>query len=355
VAALDLDNTLWGGVVGEVGPLDVALGESADGEAFRAFQTYLSGLADRGVVLAVTSKNNPDDAKEPFAKNPNMVLRMEQIAAFEANWEAKSHSLARIADALRLGLDAFVFVDDSPVEREQVRAALPEVTVLEVSDEPADLAFRLSSSLLFESASVTEADRERAEQYRVEQLRDAVQRSFDTLDDYLRSLEHRGRARPVADHDMLRVAQLVAKTNQFNLTTRRHDRETLERMCKTPDAICLSLHLADRFGDYGLIGLLLAVPRSARALEIDTWLMSCRALGRTAEHYLFRELLGLARATGVERLSGSFLPTKKNAQVASLLPSLGFSEVRRDDDGSRHFELSMRDAEAPKTFVTKWD
>jgi FkbH-like protein len=351
VAVLDLDNTLWGGVVGELGALDVALGDSPDGEAFRAFQSHLLGLSKRGVLLAVSSKNNPEDATEPFEKNPNMVLRSADFSAFEANWEPKSHSLARIAEKLRLGLDSFVFVDDSPAEREQVRMALSEVSVPDVPEEPAELVRALSASLYFETVSVTEADAARVEQYKQDQLRDATLRSFETFDDYLRSLQLRGRVEPLHDAQMLRAAQLVAKTNQFNLTNRRHDRQMLERLRTVPGAIFLTLQLADRFGDYGLIGALFALPSAEGVLDIDVWLMSCRALNRTAEHFLFGELLRQARAAGVTRLTGSYVPSSKNAQVAQLLPDLGFLEVGADADGSRRYELALVGDAVPVTHV----
>lgn len=351
VVVLDLDNTLWGGVVGELGALDVALGDSPDGEAFRAFQGHLLGLAERGVLLTVSSKNNEEDATEPFEKNPSMVLRREHLSAFEANWEPKSYSLARIAEKLRLGLDSFVFVDDSPAERSQVRLALPEVRAPELPEEPAELARTLISSLLFETASVTEADKVRVEQYRQDQLRDATQRSFETFDEYLRSLELRGKANRLEDAHMLRAAQLVAKTNQFNLTNRRHDRQQLERIRAQDGAVCLTLELADRFGDYGLIGLLLAAPAPDGALEIDTWLLSCRALNRTAEHFFFAELCRVAAAAGVTRLTGSYVPSKKNGQVAELLPGLGFRLLGEDETGVRRFELTLAGTSPPTTFV----
>ncbi len=222
---LDLDNTLWGGVVGETGPLGVALGESADGEAYRAFQKHVKALSKRGIVLAVASKNNAADGLEPFEKNPDMILGLDDIAAAEINWEPKGTTIRRIAETLSLGLDSFVFFDDNPAEREQVRQAIPEVAVAEVPAEPAEYARALQAGLWFEAASLTEDDRVRAEQYAVERKRRDLQQSAGSMEDYLRSLEMRADVREIDEADLMRVVQLLGKTNQFNLTTRRHTRE----------------------------------------------------------------------------------------------------------------------------------
>ncbi len=351
---LDLDNTLWGGVVGETGALGVALGESPDGEAYRSFQKHAKALSKRGIVLAVASKNNPADGREPFEKNPEMILGLDDIAAAEINWEPKGTTIRRLAETLSLGLDSFVFFDDNPAEREQVRQAIPEVAVADVPAEPAEYVRALQAGLWFEAASLTEADRERAEQYAVERKRRELQQSAGTMEDYLRSLEMVADVREIDEADLMRVVQLLGKTNQFNLTTRRHGREDVLRLLALPDAVGMTLRVEDRFGDHGLIGVMIAVPADddPRALRIDTSLMSCRVIGRTVEQFFIGELLERARRLGYREIRGEYIPTKKNALVSELYDRLGFKRVRVDDDGSVHYALEVEGATRPIAYLS---
>jgi FkbH-like protein len=356
VIVLDLDNTLWGGVVGETGPLGVALGDSPEGDAFRSFQRMLKGLAKRGVILAIASKNNLADALEVFEKNRDMVLSLDDFGAYEINWEPKGTTLARMAQSLRLGLDSFVFFDDNPAEREQVRQALPEVEVVDVPEDPAEYARALESALFFEAISLTAEDRQRTEQYVVERKRRALEASAGSLQDYLRSLEMVGDAHLIDAADLPRVVQLLAKTNQFNLTTRRHSREDVVELLSRPGSLGVTLRLSDRFGDHGLVAVLLVVPdaRSPReAARIDTWLMSCRVIGRTAEQFLLRMVLDRCREKGYSRIIGEYLPTKKNAIVAGLYEELGFRKVDGDQDGrdGRLYALELSAANSLSTFI----
>ncbi|MSQ03463.1 MAG: HAD-IIIC family phosphatase [Myxococcales bacterium] len=351
VLVLDLDNTLWGGVVGELGPLGVQLGESPDGEAFRAFQAYCKGLAARGVVLAVASKNNLADAQEPFAVHPDMVLHLADFAAFEAHWEPKSMSLARIAERLRLGLDSFVFFDDNPAEREQVRQALPQVEVVDVPDDPAGYVNALEESLLFETGALTTEDADRGAQYQAEAARDADQGAHASLDEYLRSLQMVADLRPVDDADMQRVVQLLGKTNQFNLTTRRHGEDQVRTWMSDSRAILLSLRVADRFGDHGLVGVAFAVPVDGGALRIDTLLMSCRVIGRTVEQFLWGHVLERARNLGFTHVRGEYIPTAKNGQVAGLLDAFGLGRSH-EEEGVVHYAGKVADLPTPQTFLS---
>ena len=353
VLVLDLDNTLWGGVVGETGPHGIGLGESPEGEAFRGFQKHAKELADRGVVLAVASKNNPADAREPFEVNDNMHLKLDQIAAFEACWEPKGVTIARMAETLSLGLDSFVFFDDNPAEGEQVRQALPDVEVVDVPEEPAEFVRILQSGLWFETVGLTSADRERAGQYTVERQRRELQGAFTTLDDYLRSLEMTAEVRPIDDAEMPRVVQLLGKTNQFNLTTRRHTADDVARMLADPRSIGLTVRIRDKFGDYGLVALMIGVPDKVdpRTVRVDTWLMSCRVIGRTAEQFTLKQFLERAMALGYRRAVGDYIPTKKNALVADLYDRLGFARDGGDGGGVR-YALDLDRAEPPVTFVT---
>jgi FkbH-like protein len=354
VLVLDLDNTLWGGVVAETGPLGISLGESPDGEAYRAFQQHLKELSARGVVLAVCSKNNWEDARAPFDANPDMVLSLSDFAHFEASWASKAAGIKRIAEVLRLGLDSFVFFDDNPAERELIRQALPDVEVVEVPPEPAEYVRALQAGLWFETVTLAREDEERTLQYQQERQRRAAESSFVSLEDYLRSLEMVGEVRDVDDADLPRAMQLLAKTNQFNLTTRRHSREAVFHMLAPPGSLGLTLRVKDRFGDHGLIAVLLALPQawaSKNALRIDTWLMSCRMIGRSAEEFLFNALLRRARQAEIDLLIGEFISTPKNALVANLYDHLGFTRCAETLDGVVRYELAVSSGRPATTFV----
>lgn len=346
----DLDNTLWGGVVGETGPHGIQVRETPDGEAHRALQKHLLGLTKRGVLLAVCSKNNLADALEPFSVNGDMVLEREHFAAFEASWDPKPVAIARIATTLRLGLDSFVFLDDNPAEREAVRQALPEVEVVELPDDASGYVQALEAGLWFETAALTAEDAARAEQYQVEAARRSAASEFTDLGGYLRSLEMKADTRRVDEADLDRVVQLLGKTNQFNLTTRRHGAEVVRGWVEAPRAVPLTVRLVDKFGDHGLVAVVLGVPEDD-ALRIDTWLMSCRVIGRTLEHYTLRQVAAEARAAGFTRLWGEYLPTAKNEQVADLYDRLGFELVETGADGRRVYAVDVEKVVGVETFV----
>ena len=350
VLICDLDNTLWGGVVGEVGPHGIAIRESPDGEAYRALQAHILGLSKRGVVLAVCSKNNPADAEEPFAQNRDMLLSRADFAAFEASWDPKPVAIKRIASTLRLGLDSFVFLDDNPAEREAVRQVLPEVEVVELPEDPAGYLAALEEGLWFEAAALTAEDGARVAQYRAEAARREAAGGFDDLEGYLRSLEMKAETRRVDATDLERVVQLLGKTNQFNLTTRRHGIDKVRGWMGDPRAVPLTIRLADRFGDHGLVAVVLGVP-DEEGLRIDTWLMSCRVIGRSLEQYTLARVAEAARAAGYARLLGEYLPTPKNPQVADLYDRLGFSLVEEGPDGSRRYVAELDALAEPVSFV----
>ena len=347
---LDLDNTLWGGVVGETGPHGIAIRETPDGEAYRAFQKYVLGLRQRGVLLAVCSKNNPADALEPFEKNGDMVLKREHFAAFEASWDPKATAIARIASTLRLGLDSFVFFDDNPAEREQVRQGVPDVEVVDVPDDPAGYIAALERGLWFEAVSLTAADAARADQYQIEAERRDAQASFGSVDDYLHSLDMVASTRRLDEADLERVVQLLGKTNQFNLTTRRHGMDTVRAWMDDPRTVPLTIRLADRFGDHGLVAVVLGIPDADGALYLDTWLMSCRVIGRRLEQHTLRQVADRAAALGYTRLVGEYLPTAKNPMVAELYDTLGFRRIEESDAG-RRYALELPVAGGAESFI----
>jgi FkbH-like protein len=329
---LDLDNTLWGGVVGDDGVEGITLGNGPDGEAFVDFQVAIKELSQRGVVLAVTSKNDPEVARRPFVEHPEMVLKLDDFAAFVANWGPKSENIRAIADGLGLGLDALTFFDDNPYERAEVRRALPQVDVPMLPDEPGGYRRMLESYVNFEPASFTDGDRARAEQYRARARAEALRVTASSLEEYQASLGMVARIGAIDGPNLARVVQLVNKTNQFNLTTRRRNRAELEAFLDRPEAEGFWVRLADKFADHGLIAVALAEARG-EALVIDTLLMSCRVLGRGVEAAILAELAARAAARGCLRLEGSYIPSERNGMVADLYPRLGLAETAREPDG----------------------
>ncbi len=326
VLVLDLDNTLSGGVIGDDGVDGIVLGPGSPvGEAFAAWQCYLKELAQRGVILAVCSKNAPEIAVTGFS-HPGAVLKREDFAAFDCAWTDKPGGLHRIAAALNLGIDSFVFADDNPAECELIRQALPEVAVLHLGTDPSRFADLLDAGHWLDLPAYTGEDLGRSAAYRARAAALAAQAEAPDLAGYLAGLAMQGQLYRPGEADLTRMAQLEQKTNQFNLTTRRHSEAVLRGLLARDDAIVLALRLADRFGDHGLVATLLAVP-DGDALRINSWLMSCRVFSRSAEQFMLRGLLDLARERGVPRVLGEYRATAKNAVVAELYPRLGFAAV----------------------------
>ena len=336
VLALDLDNTLWGGVIGEDGLNGIVLGPpSGRGEAFQAFQRYILELKERGILLAVCSKNNLEDAQLPFLKHDATVLRLEDFAIFRANWLDKPANLRETAQKLNLGLDSFVFLDDNPVERALVRGQLPEVAVPELGEDPATFIEVLERGLYFESLTLSQEDRDRHESYRGNVLREEMRAATGSFEDFLRGLSMEAATGPFNENVLSRAVQLIGKTNQFNLTARRYSEETVRRMMASEESWTQYFKLRDRFGDYGLIGLIIAhsPPDLSATWEIDTWLMSCRVIGRGMERFMMRVLVEAARAKPVRFIKGIFVPTQKNVMVAGFYPQLGFREMESSGEG----------------------
>ncbi len=308
---LDLDGVLWGGVVGEDGVGGIILGSSGAGEAYRDFQRYIKTLRKRGVLLAVCSKNNDADARAPFFSHPDSILGLGDFAAFVANWDSKDENLRRIATQLRIGLDSFVFLDDNPVEREWVRRRLPEVEVPELPADPSEFISALDRGRHFEALALTAEDRNRSRSFRADTEREMVRQTSATLEEFLQSLEMQIDLRPFEEVDLPRIVQLIQRTNQFNLTGRRHNEAEVRRMLGVPSTYTQALRLRDRFGDSGLVGALIAV-REAKTLSVDTWVLSCRVLGRRLPEASFAAMCRYALATGCRALIGAYYPTPKN-------------------------------------------
>ena len=336
---LDLDNTLWGGTIGDDGVAGIELGQgSAEGEAYLAFQRYVRLLSDRGVALAVCSKNSPELAESAFT-HPEMALARDGFACFVANWEDKARNIRSIAETMGLGLDSLVFVDDNPAERDLVRRELPQVAVPELPDDVAFYASRVAAAGYFEAASFTPEDRLRAASYAANASLRAELASTTDMVDYLRSLEMTLTAGALDATDLPRAVQLIHKSNQFNLTTRRHTEGDLQAFAQNPRALVLTLRLRDRFADHGLIGVIIA--RADASLPsgewlIDTWLMSCRVLGRQVEAAALEVLRAECLERGAVALIGEFRPTPRNSIVAHNYARLGFAEMTEISGADAH-------------------
>ena len=338
---LDCDNTLWGGVVGEDGVSGIKLDPfEYPGRCFYDFQKSILNLIDQGIIVAICSKNNEADALEVFDNHPNSLLRRNHLAAWRINWTDKATNIAALAKELNLGLDSFVFVDDSGIECDQVRHALPDVTVIQAPKAAYELPRLLYRDGLFDGLVRSEEDAKRTESYVAERSRAEAQVSFASTDEYLASLDLKAIIHPAPAGELARVAQLLGKTNQFNLTTRRHSEALVHEFAKSADSAVYTLAASDRFGDLGLVAVLIATRKGDEA-TIDSLLMSCRALGRKLE-YVFVEhcLAELEARWGLRTWRAAYLPTKKNAQVAEFWDSLAFTRVGNDDGGVA-YELSV--------------
>jgi FkbH-like protein len=344
---LDLDNTLWGGVAGDDGIEGLVLGPgSPRGEAFLAIQTLALSLQARGVILAVSSRNDDAVARAAFAGHPEMALKLEDVAVFQANWLDKASNLEAIAKTLNIGVDALVLLDDNPAERAQARAALPAVAVPELPHDPAWFPWTLSAAGYFEAVGFSEEDRLRASAYASDARRAAASARIRDLGDYLASLEMRLTAAPFDVAGRTRIAQLINKTNQFNVTTTRYSEAQVAALEADPDVITLQVRLTDRFGDLGVIAVVVARLRSAadgvREADVDSWLMSCRALGRKVEEATLNLLAQAAVAAGAERITAFYHPTPRNGMVRDLFDRLGMTLAAEDADGGRRYTLSLK-------------
>jgi FkbH-like protein len=349
---LDLDNTVWGGVVGDDGLEGIVIGQGSPlGEAYVAFQEYCRALSQRGVILAVCSKNDEANALEPFVKHPEMVLREADIACFVANWTDKAANIRHIARELNIGIDALVFVDDNPFERNLVRQELPMVAVPELGEDPATYAQTLADAGYFEVLSVTEEDRERTGQYQGNRARETLKASATDLESYLRGLEMRLICKRFDRIGLQRIVQLINKSNQFNLTTRRYTEAEALAVMADPDAFGLQLRLTDRFGDNGVIAIVIGRLQADRSLYIDTWLMSCRVLGRQVEPTTLNLIAGQAVRLGARRLVGEYIPTKKNEMVRDHYARLGFTVTEATAAGGSRAVLDLAAFEPAQTFI----
>ena len=321
---LDLDNTLWGGVIGDDGLSGIEIGELGRGHVFTDLQLWLKTLKQRGILLAVCSKNNEDTAKEPFEKHEEMVLRLSDFAIFVANWEDKASNIRYIQQTLNIGMDSIVFLDDNPFERELVRSMIPDICVPELPSDPAHYLSYLQELNLFETASYSAEDADRTGMYQAEAKRRESEASFASIDDYLISLEMEGFAAPFDELHFSRIAQLTQRSNQFNLRTIRYTEDDIARIAADDRYVTLYYTLKDRFGDHGLVSVVIMKRESERELFVDTWLMSCRVLKRGMEEYIINRMVDTARECGASTIKAEYIPTAKNKMVEHIYDAMGF-------------------------------
>lgn len=351
---LDLDNTLWGGVIGDDGLAGIKLGQgSARGEAHLAFQHYARDLGRRGIILAVCSKNDEVNAHEPFRNHPEMALRQQDIACFIANWTDKASNLREIAKRLNIGLDSLVFADDNPAERAIVRRELPMVEVPELPEDPTFYASCIANAGYFEATRLTVEDVQRTQLYQQNVARDSLMVTATDMNGYLHSLAMRGIWNRFDSVGRSRIVQLINKTNQFNLTTRRVTDAEIDRLIENDSALTLQIRLLDQFGDNGIVAIVAGTTeRLTYAIHLDTWLMSCRVLGRGVENETLNLVASEALRLGATRLVGQYIPSAKNGMVRDHYAKLGFSMVAESIDGTSTWFLDLTNFEPRQTFIT---
>ena len=323
---VDLDNTLWGGIIGDDGIENIQIGSLGIGKAYSEFQYWIKKLKHRGIIIAVCSKNTESIAKEPFEKHPDMVLRLDDIAVFIANWEHKAENIRRIQGILNIGFDSMVFVDDNPCERDAVRENIPSLCVPELPEDPAEYLEYLYQLNLFETVSLSEEDAERTQQYQTEAKRSILQRQFTNEDDFLKSLNMVSTVEPFNKFNTPRVAQLSQRSNQFNLRTIRYTNADIATIAQSNEHSTFAFSLADKYGDNGLICVVILRETGDRSLFVDTWLMSCRVLKRGMEHFVFDTIARFALQRGIAYLVGQYIPTDRNDIVKDHYSRLGFEE-----------------------------
>lgn len=341
---LDLDNTTWGGVIGDDGIEGIQVGDLGIGKAFTRLQLWAKELKNRGIILAVCSKNTEAIAKSPFERHPDMILRLDDIAVFIANWENKVDNIRHIQGVLQISFDSMVFLDDNPFEREMVKQAIPELSVPALPEDPSEYLAYLTTLNLFETASFTEEDLGRTEQYQVEAKRAELKQSYANEDQFLESLQMVSEARAFDAFSIPRIAQLSQRSNQFNLRTMRYTEAEIGKFAVSNDYFTISFTLQDNFGDNGLISVII-LQKKDQDLFIDTWIMSCRVLKRSMENFVLNTLVEIARKNGYARLTGEYIPTPKNGLVENHYTRLGFEK------NGDQFNLDITGYQPRKTYI----
>jgi FkbH-like protein len=344
---LDLDNTTWGGIIGDDGIENIQVGSLGIGKAFSEFQYWIKKLKNRGIIVAVCSKNTDSVAREPFEKHPDMVLRLDDISVFIANWENKADNIRQIQSILNIGFDSMVFLDDNPFERNIVRENIPEITVPELPEDPAEYLEYLYTLNLFETVSFSNEDKERTKLYQIEAQRATVQQKFTNEGDFLKSLDMVSLVEPFNKFNKPRVAQLSQRSNQFNLRTVRYTDDDIESLGTNEDYYTFTFTLEDKFGDNGLICVIILQKENETTLFVDTWFMSCRVLKRTMENFVLNTLIDFALKNNFAMIKGEYLPTAKNEMVKDHYKNLGFVQ------NGNYWELNAASYENKNTYIDK--
>lgn len=342
---VDLDNTLWGGVIGDDGLENIQLGSLGIGKAFTEFQYWIKKLKNRGIIIAVCSKNTESIAKEPFEKHPDMVLHLEDISVFVANWENKVDNIRQIQSILNIGFDSIVFLDDNPFERNMVRENIPGISVPELPEDPADYLEFLYQLNLFETISFSNEDTERTKQYQVEAKRNVLQKSFTNEDDFLKSLDMVSLVEPFNKFNTPRAAQLSQRSNQFNLRTVRYTEADIEMSIDAEGIFSFTFTLEDKFGDNGTICVIILKKENENTLFIDTWFMSCRVLKRGMENFVLNTIANFTKEKGYIYLKGEYIETAKNEMVKNHYSHLGFKQL------ADYWILNVTSYENKKCFI----
>ena len=342
---LDLDNTVWGGIIGDDGINNIQIGELGIGKAFSELQMWAKQLKERGILLAICSKNTEKIAKEPFTNHPDMILHLDDISIFVVNWENKVDNIKYIQSVLNIGFDSMVFIDDSSFERNMIRKMIPEITVPELPEDPVDYVPYLRSLNLFETVSYSDEDSDRTKKYQYEVKRAKFKTNFSSIDDYLKNLNMIAEVAEFDDYHIPRIAQLTQRSNQFNLRTKRYTEQCIKKIRESNQYITRYFKLEDKFGEYGLIGIIILKKIDSDSVFIDTLIVSCRVLKRGMEEFIFNKIVKLAASEGYNKIIGEYLPTPKNALVKDIFQEFGFT---KEED---QWELDIKDYRERKVFI----
>ena len=324
---LDLDNTLWGGIVGEDGFDGIRLGPETTGKAFMEFQKTLLALNQRGIILAINSKNNYDDAIKVIREHPYMILKEENFASIQINWDDKVTNMKRIAQEINIGLDSMVFMDDDPVNREFVKKSIPQILVIEMPKDSSEYITTIENLIEFSVEKITSEDKTRAEMYDRKRIVSELEKSSLNIESFLKELESKITIQEVNEFTLPRISQLTLKTNQFNLTTKRYQENQIREMSLNQNYIIISAKVEDKFGDNGITGVVIIKKQDSQTWIIDTFLMSCRIMGRDIESGIFGYIVNRAKKENVKKILATYIPTSRNKPVEDLLSKMKFSEI----------------------------
>ena len=321
---LDLDNTLWGGIIGEDGFDNIKLGDNPVGRSFVEFQKRLLALNQRGIILAVNSKNNFNDAIEVIQKHPNMILREDNFACIKINWDDKSVNLQKISEELNIGLDSMIFFDDDPINQEYVRESLPEVLVVNLPKDSSQYSQIITEMKEFDVLKITEEDTKRGGMYLGQKKRKELEGKIGDFNEFLKQMDIVVNVKKADSFSIPRISQLTLKTNQFNLTTKRYQEEEIRKFSSSDNNIVECVQVSDKFGDNGITGTYIVEKKNDEEWIIDTFLLSCRIMGRGVEEMMMNQIIEKAKLSGIKRLKGQFIPTAKNKPAENFYEKLGF-------------------------------